>query len=217
MDVGTHDVFITGGTGYIGGVLIPRLLERGNRVRALTREQSRHKIPPQCDLVIGDALNASTFADRVEGCDTFIQLVGVSHPSPAKAAQFESIDLASARASISAAAGAGVMHFIYISVAQPAPAMKAYQKIRARGEQMIRESGLTATILRPWYVLGPGHRWPYMLIPMYRLFEQIPSTRETARRLGLVTLEQMARAIVNAVEHPPEQSRIIGVPQIKNA
>ncbi len=54
--------------------------------------------------------------------------------------------------------------------------MKAYQAARAEGERMIRESGLAATILRPWYVLGPGHRWPYALVPMYWLFERIPAT-----------------------------------------
>ena len=43
----------------------------------------------------------------------------------------------------------------------------------------------------PWYVLGPGHRWPYLLLPMYKLMELLPSTRAGATRLGLVTLEQM--------------------------
>jgi len=45
--------------------------------------------------------------------------------------------------------------------------MKAYIAVREECEEIIQESGLNATILRPWYVLGPGHRWPYMLLPMY--------------------------------------------------
>jgi hypothetical protein len=40
---------------------------------------------------------------------------------------------------------------------------------------------MNATILRPWYVLGPGHQWPYLLLPMYKLMELLPSTREGAR------------------------------------
>jgi uncharacterized protein YbjT (DUF2867 family) len=162
-----RNVFITGATGYIGRVLIPRLLERGHEVRALVRPASAQPHPPGCEAVIGNALDASTFADRVRPSDTFVQLVGVPHPSPAKAAEFQSIDLASVRASVSAAAGAGVKHFVYVSVAQPSPVMKAYQAVRAQGEKMIRDSRLDATILRPWYVLGPGHRWPYALVPMY--------------------------------------------------
>jgi uncharacterized protein YbjT (DUF2867 family) len=77
--------------------------------------------------------------------------------------------------------------------------MKTYQAVRAEGENMIGVSGLAATILRPWYVLGPGHRWPYALVPMYWLFERIPGTRETARRLGLVTLDEMVAAVVRSV------------------
>lgn len=211
------NVFITGGTGYIGRVLIPRMIKRGHEVRALVRQGSERKLPPGCEPVVGDALDASTFADQILPSDTFVQLVGVPHPSPAKAAEFQSIDLASVRASVSAATGAGVKHFVYVSVAQPSPVMKAYQAVRAQGEQMIRDSGLDATILRPWYVLGPGHRWPYALIPMYWLFERIPSTRDTARRLGLVTLNQMVNALVTSVESIADGIRMLEVPSIRSA
>jgi uncharacterized protein YbjT (DUF2867 family) len=211
-----RSIFITGGTGYVGRALIPRLHERGHQVRALVRKGSEKRLPPGCEPVIGNALDASTFAGAVQPSDTFVQLVGVPHPSPAKAAQFQSIDLASARASVSAAAGAGVKHFVYVSVAQPSPVMKAYQAVRAEGEMMIRESGLAATILRPWYVLGPGHRWPYALVPMYWLFERIPATRETARRLGLVTLYEMVATLANSVESPAEGVRILDVPLIRS-
>ena len=100
---------------------------------------------------------------------------------------------------------------------QPAPVMKAYQAVRAEGEKLIRDSGMNATIIRPWYVLGPGHRWAYALIPMYWLFEHLPGTRETARRLGLLTREQMIVALLQAVEAQPDQTRILDVPAIRSA
>ena len=212
-----RNVFITGGTGYVGRALIPRFLERGHRVRALVRQGAEIRLPRGCEAVIGNALDASSFAETVPPSDTFVQLVGVPHPSPAKAVEFQSIDLASARASVSAAAGAGVKHFVYVSVAQPSPVMKAYQAARAEGEKMIHESGLAATILRPWYVLGPGHRWPYALKPMYWLFERIPATREPSQRLGLVTLEEMVAALVRSVESPADGIRVLDVPSIRNA
>ncbi len=210
-----RNVFIAGGTGYIGQVLIPLLVERGHEVRALVRRGSEQKLPSGCEAVIGDALDGSSFAERVRPSDTFVQLVGVPHPSPAKAAQFQSIDLASVTASVSAAARAGVKHFVYVSVAQPAPVMKAYQAVRAEGEKIIRDSGMNATILRPWYVLGPGHRWAYALLPMYWLFERIPETRDTALRLGLVTLEEVVAALTRAVEAPGDGFRIYDVSSIK--
>jgi hypothetical protein len=70
-------------------------------------------------------------------------------------------------------------------------------------------------MLRPWYVLGPGHRWPYALVPVYAVLSRIPATREGALRLGLVTRRQMIAALVNAVENPPSGVRIVDVPAIR--
>jgi uncharacterized protein YbjT (DUF2867 family) len=123
--------------------------------------------------VVGNALDPATFTARVAPAGTFLQLVGVAHPSPAKAEQFRSVDLASARASAEAAASAGVSHFVYVSVTQPAPVMRAYVAARAEAEAAIRAAGLSATFVRPWYMLGPGHRWPYVLLPAYGLLERV--------------------------------------------
>jgi uncharacterized protein YbjT (DUF2867 family) len=213
----SHRIFVAGATGYVGRAVIPRLLARGHTVRALARVGSRNRVPAGCEVVEGNALEKDSFAAGVASCDTFLQLVGVTHPSPSKAQQFQTVDLASARASAGAAAQAGVRHFVYVSVAQPAPAMKAYVEARAEGEAAIRALGLNATFLRPWYVLGPGHRWPYLLIPGYWIAERLPATRETARRIGLVTLAQMAAALLQAVEHPAEGVRIVEVPEIRSA
>jgi uncharacterized protein YbjT (DUF2867 family) len=214
-DVASHHVFVTGGTGYLGRRLIPRLLARGHRVRALARPGAEDRLPSGCDVVKGNALEATTFASSVAPADTFVQLVGTPRPSPAKAKEFVAVDLASIRASTAVAASAGLGHFVYVSVAHPAPVMKAYIAARAEGEALLAAAGLRATILRPWYVLGPGHRWAYALAPLYWMAERVPSTRETARRLGLVTLGQMVAALVYAVEHPPDATRIVGVPEIR--
>ena len=211
----SRNVFITGGTGYIGRRLIPELLKRGHGVRALVRQGSEAKLPTGCTSVIGDPLDQESFAGQISPADTFVQLVGVPKPSPAKAAQFRAIDLVSIQQSVPAAVAAGIEHFVYVSVAHPAPMMKAYIEVRSEGERLIRESGLRATILRPWYVLGPDHRWPYLLVPAYKIFTMLPATRESAERLGLVTLSQMINALLNAVETPSDNHHIVEVPEIK--
>lgn len=208
-------MFVTGGTGYLGRRLIPRLLARGHRVRALARPGAEERLPSGCDIRTGSALDAATFASAIAPADTFVQLVGTPHPSPAKAKEFVAVDLASIRAAATAAAGAAIRHFVYVSVAHPAPVMKAYVAVRADGEAMLAAAGLRATILRPWYVLGPGHRWAATLAPVYWMAERWPGTRDTARRLGLVTLAQMVAALVYAVEHPPDATRVVEVPDIR--
>ena len=99
-------VFLTGGTGYMGRRLIQRLLSRGHEVRALVRPMSESKLPAGCTPVLGNALAAASYAARVQPAEAFVHLIGVAHPSPAKAEQFLSVDLASVRAAISAAASA---------------------------------------------------------------------------------------------------------------
>lgn len=214
MQENTHSIFITGGTGYMGSPLVIALLQRGHKVQSLTRPESAQKLPAGAQPIVGDALS-NGYIHQVSGCDTFIHLVGVSHPSPAKAAEFRSVDLVALRQAVNAAMAAKVQHFIYVSVAHPAPAMKAYITVRQECEAIIRESGLNATILRPWYVLGPGHRWPYVLLPVYWLMERIPATREGALRLGLVTLPHMLDALVRAVEAPCQGTRIMDVQAIR--
>jgi nucleoside-diphosphate-sugar epimerase len=74
---------------------------------------------------------------------------------------------------------------------------------------------MKATFVRPWYVLGPGHWWPYALVPFYKFAELLPPTRGGARRLGLITISQMLKALVWAVENPANDVRIIDVPRIR--
>ena len=201
----------------MGRRLIAELLRRGHIVRALVRPGSEKKLPSGCSAIVGNALDAGSYAAAIPPADTFVQLVGVTHPSPSKAAEFRAIDLASGKGAIAAASQARIGHFIYLSVAQPAPIMKSYIAVRAECEQALRDTGVDATIVRPWYVLGTGRWWPYLLLPMYWAMELIPATRESARRLGLVTLDQMVATLVSAVENPPNGVRIIEAPEIRAA
>src|SRR5216683_5823112 len=144
-------------------------------------------------------------------------LVGTPHPNPRKAAEFQRVDLASIRATTAAAQQAGVRHLANVSVAHPAPIMRAYIAARREGEALVTASGIPATILRPWYILGPGHRWPYLLIPIYAVLRRVPATRASAERLGLVSQRAMVHALARAVETPPDQGvRIVEVPEIRH-
>ena len=211
-------VFVAGGSGYIGRCLIPSLLERNLKVKALVRPGSEGKIPAGCLKVSGNALDRNTYQDSIQPSDTFIHLVGVSHPSPSKRNEFQRVDYRSAIEAIEAAKFSGVGHFIYVSVAHPAPIMREYIEVRVSVEEYLQNSGLRATILRPWYVTGPGHRWPLLMLPFYKLAEKIPATRERALRLGLVTLQQMTNAILYAVETPPgDRLEIMAVADIRGS
>ena len=211
-------VFLTGGTGYLGTRVARALLDRGHPVKALARPASVPRLPAGCEPVVGDALHGLSYAGSIPPCHTFVHLVGVSHPSPAKAEEFLRVDLASVDTAVAAALVSNIRHFVYVSVAHPAPVMKAYVAARRKAEEIIRASGMPATVIRPWYVLGPGHRWPYALVPMYWILRRIPATRDSAERLGLVTIRQMVAGLVHAVEDPVDGGiRVIDVPAIRAA
>jgi uncharacterized protein YbjT (DUF2867 family) len=212
----SQSVFVTGGTGYIGSRLIPSLLGRDHQVKALVRQASEEKLPNGVTRVTGDALKRGSYTECVRGSDTFVHLIGVPHPSPAKAKEFREVDLVSVQVAVNAACDAGIRHFVYLSVAHPAPVMHAFIQVRSECEAMIRTSGMSATFLRPWYVFGPGHRWPYALIPLYWLLGRLSATKQSAQRLGLIRLAQMVNALVWSVENPAVGVRILEVPQIRD-
>src|SRR3954471_2950058 len=113
MNAQHHCVFVTGGTGYVGRALISQLLARGHDVRALVRPGSEKKLAVGCHAISGDALDGGSYVSKIPPADTFVQLVGVAHPSPAKVAEFRNIDLASGQSAIDAAKNGGVRHFVY--------------------------------------------------------------------------------------------------------
>ena len=112
-----RNVFVTGGTGYIGQRLIPLLVAHGHTVRALVRRGSEEKLPEGCQPAPVNALDKATFSAGIAPADTFVQLVGVPHPGPSKAKQFRTVDLVSVRASVAAAVESRIQHFVYVSVA----------------------------------------------------------------------------------------------------
>jgi uncharacterized protein YbjT (DUF2867 family) len=213
-----NTVFITGGTGYIGKRLIKSLVARGHEVIALVRKGSESKLPQGVRPVIANPFDPSTFQNQVPHDAVFVQLLGVSHPSPRKKELFRKVDLQSLKASADVASIARVFHFVYISVAMAETnVMKDYREVRKEGEAYCLSKGLNCSFIRPWYVLGPGHWWPVLLLPLYAIAALVPSLKEKARAIGLVTIGQMIRTLVNVIESPPQKLRIVEIDSIRRS
>jgi hypothetical protein len=195
-----QSVCIVDGTGYTGRHVVPLLLARGHPVTALVRERSARHVPAGTAVIAGDPL-------RME-CYAHVQLVGVPHPSPWKAKQFCAVDRTACAAEITAAKPIGIRHFILVSVAHPAPVIQACIDVRMECEALKLARAIPATILRPWYVIGPVHYWPLAFKLLYAWWERRPATRAHASRLGLLTLPQMLNALCWAVEYPADGVRL---------
>jgi uncharacterized protein YbjT (DUF2867 family) len=211
----SRSILVTGATGYLGRALIECARRRGHHLKALVRAESAHSLPPDVPHVVGNAFAVEHLERALSPGDTLVHLIGTPRPNPSKARQFREVDLASAEIAARAAANVGAGHIVYVSVAHPAPVMHAYIAARAQAEAAFRATGIPVTILRPWYVLGPGHWWPAMLLPVYKILELVPSKRAAALRLGLVTHAQMSAALMRAIEDGPSGIRVIEVPEIR--
>jgi uncharacterized protein YbjT (DUF2867 family) len=209
-------ILVTGATGYLGRALVDASAHRGHRITAFVRLGSAPRFAPGPSVVIGDPFSVDSVAGALPRGGTLVHLIGTPRPNPRKAQQFRDVDLRSSYIAAAAAVQAGAAHIVYVSVAHPAPVMQAYIEARSAAEGAFRATGIATTVLRPWYVLGPGHWWPYVLVPLYKIFERVPSKRETALRLGLVTHAQMIAALLRAIEDGPDGFRVLDVPAIRN-
>jgi uncharacterized protein YbjT (DUF2867 family) len=198
-------ILVTGASGYLGAPLCRLLTYRGHSVRAVVRKGTERGFPGSSEIRVGDApLSEDEVYAALEGCDALIHLVGSNHPSRDQARSFVHVDEPELHAIIAAASRRELPHLVHVSVAESAPLMGAYAHAQRRCEQAIERSGIAATVLQPWFVLGPGHFWPFLLLPFTTLLGLLPSTRDAARRRGIVFRREMLSALVRAVEDPPK-------------
>lgn len=210
-------IFITGGSGYIGSRLIRALLEDGGyRVHALVRRGSENKLPEGCNIIYGNALDAGSYKNGIPKGSVFIHLVGVPHPSPAKKDLFKTIDGVSIQEAVKAALDRHVSHFIYLSVSQyPSGIMRNFQLTRAAGEALIEQSRIPASIIRPWYVLGPGHWWPVLLKPFFWLASLHPAWVAKAKHFDTITIQQMINTFLVAIKNTPGKTKYYEIEAIR--
>jgi uncharacterized protein YbjT (DUF2867 family) len=171
-------VLVTGATGYIGGRLVPRLLEAGLRVRCLVRDPGRLQGRPwmsRVEVVAGDCLRAETLPAALEGVAVAFYLVH----SMAAGRDFEQRDCMAARSFGAAARAAGVGRIIYLGgLGDPETALSAHLRSRQETGTMLGEAGVPVTEFRAGVIVGAGslsfeiiryltERLPVMICPRW--------------------------------------------------
>jgi len=149
-------VLVTGATGYIGGRLVPRLLQTGARVRCLARDASRLQGRPwrgDVELVVGDVLRPDTLSDAMRGVAVAYYLVH----SLGAGSDFPERDVTAARHFGTAAKNAAVERIIYLGgLGDPGKALSAHLRSRHETGEALRESGVPVTEFRAGVIVGSG-------------------------------------------------------------
>jgi len=146
-------VLVAGATGHLGQHVVRVLKERGYWVRALTRRPGGGALLPEADEVRhGDLLQPATLPSACAGVDAVFSCAGASLDVRrlSDRRSFTDVDYAGNRALLDAALRAGVPRFAYVSLfGGPTLERTEYARAHERFARALRDSGCTATVIRP--------------------------------------------------------------------
>ncbi|HMK66085.1 MAG TPA: SDR family oxidoreductase [Thermodesulfobacteriota bacterium] len=153
-------ILVTGATGYVGGRLVPKLLESGYRVRALGRSASKLKgrpwgHHPLVELAAGDVLDKDSLLKALEGCWAAFYLV---HSMNAAPKTYSDADRLGAQNMVEAAAQAGLNRIIYLGGLGGQNEADLSDHLRSRHEvaRILQSGSVPTTFLRAAMILGAG-------------------------------------------------------------
>jgi uncharacterized protein YbjT (DUF2867 family) len=209
-------VLLAGGTGYVGGLLIPLLEKKGIVLRCLARdpEKLRSRVAAATELVRGDVLAPTSLQAAMQGVTTAYYLVHLMSSSK----DFEADDRQAALHFSQAAKKAGVQRIIYLGGLGDDTDPKLSPHLRSRHEvgKIFRDSGVETIEFRASLVIGSGslsfdlvksltNRLPVMLCPRWLTTPTQP-----------IAVDDVLAYLLAAKDLPPGQSRIfeIGNPDV---
>ncbi|ORB31787.1 NAD(P)H-binding protein [Mycolicibacterium parafortuitum] len=147
---------VTGATGYIGGRLVPELLSRGARVRAMARTPAKLDGAPwrdRVEVVRGDLTDPDSLTSAFDGMDVVYYLVH----SMGTSRDFVEEERRSARNVAEAAKRAGVRRIVYLSGLHPeGTALSRHLASRVEVGEILLESGIETVVLQAGIVIGSG-------------------------------------------------------------
>ncbi|MFZ3208331.1 MAG: complex I NDUFA9 subunit family protein [Geobacteraceae bacterium] len=204
-------LFLAGGTGFIGGHVRQALLSMGHTIRLLVHKRSGD-FEPGVEPCEGDVTRAETFSASVAGCDATINLVGIIREFSGRGITFEKLHVETTRNVIEAARRAGVNRHLQMSALGARPnATSRYHQSKYRAEELVRESGLDATIFRPSIVFGPADDFVNKLACFIRNYPAVPVIGDGKYRLQPISADDTARCFVMALEMPETIGRAFDI------
>ena len=216
-------VFVTGATGYIGGRLAPRLVERGYRVRCLARSAAKLRARPwaashsaEVEIVEGDAADEERLTIAMKGCIAAYYLV---HSMDVAGSQYRKHDLLLAEVFGRAAFNAGVPRIIYLGgLGETGEGLSEHLSSRREVELALGKAGVPVTVLRAAMIIGSGsasfeilrylvERLPIMITPRWVSTESQP-----------IAVRDVLHYLIAALETPATTGKTldIGGPDVRS-
>lgn len=218
-DVQGAHCLVTGATGYIGGRLVPELLDAGHRVRCLARSPERLRDLPwagRTEVVKGDVTQPDEVRDALRGIDVAYYLVHAL----SKGRDFEETDREAARVFAEQARAAGVRRIVFLGALVPAgvPDEKLSPHLRSRTEvgRILLDSGVPTTMLRAAVIIGSGSASFEMLRYLTERLPLMITPSWVRTRIQPIAIRDVLRYLVGSADMPSEVNRAfdIGGPDV---
>jgi uncharacterized protein YbjT (DUF2867 family) len=200
------NVFITGGTGFVGQEIVRQLHAAGHAIRILARDPASPRVREFTSRFAahthpGNVLESGSLEGGLSGIDAVIHLVGII--SEFRRNTFENVHARGTEAIVAAARQAGVQRFVHMSALGARPEAKSrYHQSKWAAEEGVRGSGLDWTIFRPSIIYGPGDGFVNLFARMSRFSPVLPVIGSGRTKFQPIAVEDVAAGFVKALEEP---------------
>ncbi|WP_283133025.1 SDR family oxidoreductase [Rhizohabitans arisaemae] len=207
---------VTGATGYVGGRLVPRLLEAGHRVRCMVRGAGRLRDQPWADrveTVAADACNPDRVRAALEGVEVAYYLI---HAMGGGERDFAAADRRAATVFARAAEEAGVRRIVYLGGLNPGERLSPHLRSRAEVGEIFLAARVPAVVLRAAMIIGSGSASFEMLRYLTERLPVMTTPRWVRTRTQPIAIRDVLRCLVAAAELPDGLNRAfdIGGPDV---
>lgn len=211
-----RSVLVAGATGYIGGRLVPLLLDQGYRVRVLARSAQKLTDVPwrdQVEIVEGDLMNPDATATACAGIDVVVYLVH----SLSASGSFEQTELTTAHNVARAAQASGVQRIVYLGGLHPnSEKLSRHLRSRAAVGEIFLRSGVPTIALQAGIVIGSGSASFEMIRHLTEVLPYMPAPRWVRNRVQPIAVRDVLHYLLGAVAAEGEINRTfdIGGPDV---
>jgi uncharacterized protein YbjT (DUF2867 family)/ligand-binding SRPBCC domain-containing protein len=200
-------LLVTGATGYVGGRLLPALLERNEHVRCLARRPEAVAPRPGLEIVAGDALDAPAVRRALDGVDTAYYLI---HAMGA-ADGFQERDRQAATIFAEAARDAGVKRIVYLGGLGSGPGLSTHLASRQEVGRLLASTGVETIEFRASIVIGSGSLSFELVRSLTERLPAMLTPRWVRTRTQPIAIEDLVAYLVAALDLEPGAGEVFEI------